>query len=57
MSVNERTKEFGMMKAIGASGLDIGKTVMAETLFITVIGGVIGTVGAIVGSKSDRRLR
>jgi putative ABC transport system permease protein len=51
MSVNERTKEFGMMKAIGASGLDIGKTVMAETLFITVIGGVIGTVGAIVGSS------
>jgi len=51
MSVNERTKEFGMMKAIGASGLDIGKTVMAETLFIIVIGGVIGTVGAIVGSS------
>lgn len=50
MSVNERTKEFGMMKAIGASGLDIGKTVMAETLFITVIGGVIGTAAAIVGS-------
>lgn len=50
MSVNERTKEFGMMKAIGASGLDIGKTVMAETLFITVSGGVIGTVAAIVGS-------
>lgn len=28
MSVNERTKEFGMMKAIGASGLDIGKMVL-----------------------------
>ncbi len=51
MSVNERTKEFGMMKAIGASGLDIGKMVMAETVFITVIGGVIGTVAAIVGSS------
>jgi len=51
MSVNERTKEFGMMKAIGASGLDIGKMVLAETLFITVSGGVIGTVGAIVGSS------
>jgi len=51
MSVNERTKEFGMMKAIGASGLDIGKTVMAETLFISVSGGLIGTVGAIVGSS------
>ena len=42
MSVNERTREFGMMKAIGASGFDIGKLVMIETLFITVTGGVIG---------------
>jgi putative ABC transport system permease protein len=50
MSVNERTREFGMMKAIGASGLDIGKMVLAETLFITVIGGMIGTAAAIVGS-------
>ena len=49
-SVNERTREFGMMKAIGASGLDIGKMVLAETVFITVIGGVIGTAAAIVGS-------
>ena len=51
MSVNERTREFGMMKAIGASGLDIGKMVLAETVFITLAGGIIGTVAAIVGSS------
>lgn len=51
MSVNERTREFGMMKAIGASGLDIGKMVLAETVFITVIGGLVGTVVALVGSS------
>ncbi|RQW77492.1 MAG: ABC transporter permease [Methanothrix sp.] len=51
MSVNERTREFGMMKAIGASGLDIGKVVLAETVFITAIGGLIGTLAAIVGSS------
>lgn len=51
MSVNERTKEFGMMKAIGASGLDIGKMVLAETVFITISGGIIGTIAAIVGSS------
>lgn len=51
MSVNERTKEFGMMKAIGASGLDIGRIVLAETVFITLAGGVIGTVAALVGSS------
>jgi len=51
MSVNERTKEFGMMKAIGASGLDIGKMVLAETIFITFSGGVLGILAAIVGSS------
>lgn len=51
MSVNERTREFGMMKAIGASGLDIGKMVLAETVFITISGGVLGTFIAIVGSS------
>jgi putative ABC transport system permease protein len=51
MSVNERTREFGMMKAIGASGLDIGKMVLAETVFITLAGGAIGTMAAVVGSS------
>lgn len=51
MSVNERTREFGMMKAIGASGMDIGKMVLAETVFITIIGGIVGTAAAIVGSS------
>jgi putative ABC transport system permease protein len=51
MSVNERTREFGMMKAIGASGFDIGKMVLAETIFITLAGGIVGTVAALVGSS------
>jgi len=51
MSVNERTREFGMMKAIGASGSDIGKMVLMETVFITISGGIIGTIAALVGSS------
>jgi putative ABC transport system permease protein len=51
MSVNERTREFGMMKAIGASGSDIAKMVLMETVFITISGGIIGTFAAIVGSS------
>ncbi|MDM7911889.1 MAG: FtsX-like permease family protein [Methanotrichaceae archaeon] len=51
MSVNERTRELGIMKAIGASGLDIGKMVMAETVIITVGGGTTGTVASIIGSS------
>jgi putative ABC transport system permease protein len=50
MSVNERTREFGMMKAVGASGFDIGRLVLIETLFVTVIGGVIGLLLSILGS-------
>ena len=51
MSVNERVREFGMMKAIGASGSDIGKMVLMETVFITISGGIIGTAAALVGSS------
>jgi putative ABC transport system permease protein len=51
MSVNERTKELGMMKAIGASGLDIARMVLAETVIITSAGGIAGTIAAIVGSS------
>jgi putative ABC transport system permease protein len=50
MSVNERTREFGMMKAIGASGTDIGILILMETVIITLIGGVLGIVVAVVGS-------
>ena len=50
MSVNERTREFGMMKAIGASGMDISKMVLAETMFITISGGAIGLISVLIGS-------
>jgi putative ABC transport system permease protein len=50
MSVNERSNEFGMMKAIGASGFDIGRLVMTETLFLTVSGGILGAVFSILAA-------
>ncbi len=51
MSVNERTREFGMMKALGASGLDIGKLVVIETLLITASGGILGLLVSISGAS------
>ena len=51
MSVNERTKEFGMMKAIGASSFDIGKLVLIETFLLTVSGGVTGLLFSIFASS------
>jgi putative ABC transport system permease protein len=50
MSVNERTREFGMFKAIGASGADIGLLILLETVFITLIGGILGIGVAVAAS-------
>jgi len=51
MSVGERVSEFGMMKAIGASGTDIAKLVILETLLISIVGGVLGLTVATAGSS------
>ena len=51
MSVNERTREFGMMKAVGASGGDVSRLIIIETLIITLIGCGAGLIVALLGSK------
>ena len=52
MSDFERTKEIGVMKAIGASRLDIFRIIWLETTLICVIGGIAGDVIAILGSRA-----
>jgi len=42
MSVLERTREFGIMLALGATPLRIGSEVMLESAFLTLLGLVIG---------------
>ena len=42
ISVFERTKEIGILRAIGASKADIYKVFMAETLIIGLLSGLIG---------------
>ena len=49
MSVFERTKEIGVMKAIGASRWDIFKIICTETVLICLFGGVVGNILAFVG--------
>lgn len=48
MAVFERTKEIGMMKAIGASKMDIFKLTWAETITLGLAGGVAGIVLALI---------
>jgi putative ABC transport system permease protein len=42
MSVFERTQEIGMMRAVGASRLDIFRIIMKETLLLTATASVAG---------------
>lgn len=51
MAVFERTREIGMMKAMGGSRSDVFKLVWAETILTTVLGGVGGVVLALASSR------
>jgi putative ABC transport system permease protein len=51
MAVFERTREIGMMKAMGGSRGDVFKLVWAETILTTVLGGVAGVLIALVSSR------
>jgi putative ABC transport system permease protein len=50
MTVFERTKEIGMMKAIGASSRDILALIWTETVLLCTAGGVVGIVIAVVSA-------
>lgn len=45
MAVYERTREIGILKAIGASPGNIRALFMAEAALIGLVGGVVGTIG------------
>ncbi|MEZ5126652.1 MAG: FtsX-like permease family protein [Thermoleophilia bacterium] len=44
LSVHERTREIGMLRAIGASRRQLGQMVRYESVITAVIGGVLGTL-------------
>jgi len=52
MSVFERTSEIGVMKAIGASRMDIFRIIWVETTLICVFGGILGNIIALAGGKT-----
>ena len=45
MSVSERTKDFGLMKSMGAEVKDILYLTMGESALMGVIGGIMGIIG------------
>ncbi|MBS7643456.1 ABC transporter permease [Candidatus Bathyarchaeota archaeon] len=50
MSVFERTREIGIMKAIGAKPRDILITILTEAMLIGVLAGAIGCVVGVAGT-------
>ena len=56
MSVFERTKEIGVMRALGASRLDIFQIIWVETVMICFSGGVIGNIIAFFGGNLIEQL-
>ena len=50
MSVIERTREIGVLRALGASRWQVRSTMLDESLMITIAGSVIGVAsGALIG--------
>jgi putative ABC transport system permease protein len=50
MSVYERTSEIGIMKALGARRGSIFQLIWLETVMICLVGAVVGSVVAVIGS-------
>jgi putative ABC transport system permease protein len=47
----ERTREIGMMKAIGATNLDIMSIFIFEGMLLSSVGGIIGIILGVFGSQ------
>ena len=52
MSVFERTREIGVMRATGAAQSNVFQLVWLETLLMVGIGGAVGLALAVVGARA-----
>jgi putative ABC transport system permease protein len=56
VSVSERTREIGLLKALGVTRRQIVSVFLVEATVISFLGGLIGTTVGLAGGASMRRL-
>ena len=56
MSVFERTREIGILRAVGWRGSRILRMVLLESLFLCLIASVIGTLIGVLASRAVLRV-
>jgi putative ABC transport system permease protein len=47
IAVNQRIREVGLRKAVGAKNWDVQAQFLIESVFISFLGGVIGIIGGV----------
>jgi putative ABC transport system permease protein len=55
-SVRARAKEIGIMQSVGASRSDVRNIILGEAAAIGLVGGALGTIGALVAEHAVDRL-
>lgn len=47
-TINERKREFALLRSVGATPRQVGRTILLESAFLGAVGGLVGTAGGVI---------